>query len=313
MSLAFAAVVSIAMLSSCTPRVIVMSPTGQVMDTTSVRQAQSRQAVASNAIPTDQTARARTYQQTGMSNPHPDIDFVLLDDPNKPDSSLAGKLSWDGSSWIKQIILYQGSAWQEISPEVQGRLVQHVRSLVAPNRAGARMWEPFGYWLVDKTGRTLAGRAADGVSTTAVPLARETAPVVAQNPGFQVRQENGQTIAVFQSDIFFDSGSATLKPGSENILRSFVNFYNQNHSGFHILIEGHTDNVPINTATFPNNFVLSYMRAIAVEKCLIMCGLQSQLYLNKGYGDTVPVATNSTPEGRQLNRRVQIRLVRPSQ
>lgn len=74
-----------------------------------------------------------------------------------------------------------------------------------------------------------------------------------------------------------------------------------------IRIEGHTDSVPMVNGLFPSNWELSTQRAVNVVKFLVAdCGIDPAVFSAAGYADSKPVATNETPEGRALNRRVHI-------
>lgn len=74
-----------------------------------------------------------------------------------------------------------------------------------------------------------------------------------------------------------------------------------------VRVEGHTDAVPMVGGHFPSNWELSTQRAVNVVKYLIAeCGMNPALFSAAGYADSKPVATNDTPEGRALNRRVSI-------
>jgi len=75
---------------------------------------------------------------------------------------------------------------------------------------------------------------------------------------------------------------------------------------FRLSVEGHTDNVPINSAQFPSNWELSAARATRVTRRLIDNGFPAASIRSIGYGDTRPIATNDSPEGRARNRRVSI-------
>ena len=79
-----------------------------------------------------------------------------------------------------------------------------------------------------------------------------------------------------------------------------------------VLISGHTDNVPINTAQFPSNWELSSTRALTFMKFLlsINSGLNPARFSAIGYSEYRPIATNDTEEGRQQNRRVEILIAR---
>lgn len=104
---------------------------------------------------------------------------------------------------------------------------------------------------------------------------------------------------------FFDSGSADLRARSANTLQQIAGILLS--TGFQVRIEGHTDNVPIHTARFTSNWELSTARAIAVIQALIeRYSFPPQRLAVAGYGEFHPVASNSTADGRKLNRRVDI-------
>src|SRR5215510_4411841 len=76
-----------------------------------------------------------------------------------------------------------------------------------------------------------------------------------------------------------------------------------------IVVEGFTDNVPIGPqlkAKFPSNWELSTARATDVVRFLSAKGVPSSMLAAEGFGDSRPVATNDTPQGRAKNRRVDI-------
>ena len=84
----------------------------------------------------------------------------------------------------------------------------------------------------------------------------------------------------------------------------------------HIRIEGHTDNLPVNSASSKrdnDNYELSFLRAKAVAFLLEEHGVSKERISIIGFGDTHPIATNTTKEGRAQNRRVEIRVISPSQ
>ena len=108
--------------------------------------------------------------------------------------------------------------------------------------------------------------------------------------------------------LLFDSGSATIKDSAEVTLEKVAKIL-EAYAGGTIEIEGHTDNVPINTAQFKNNDELSDARALSVfEYFRDNAELDPAMIKHTGRGAYVPIADNGTPEGRQLNRRVEIRI-----
>lgn len=113
--------------------------------------------------------------------------------------------------------------------------------------------------------------------------------------------------------LLFDSGSADVKEESLEILEK-VGRILERYSDGSIEIEGHTDNVPQNGARYRNNEELSDARAREIFYYLeANTALNPMNIKHSGMGDRVPVADNSTEEGRSRNRRVEIRIMNPSQ
>ncbi|MCR5032846.1 MAG: flagellar motor protein MotB [Lachnospiraceae bacterium] len=108
--------------------------------------------------------------------------------------------------------------------------------------------------------------------------------------------------------LLFDSGSAELKAESTPVMTQ-VALILERYAGYTITIEGHTDNVPIHSSRFANNNELSSARAISVFDFLTEnTALDPAKIIHAGRGEYVPIADNSTPEGRSLNRRVEIKI-----
>jgi chemotaxis protein MotB len=104
---------------------------------------------------------------------------------------------------------------------------------------------------------------------------------------------------------FFDSGSAMLRPGSEATLNRIALALRPLPND--LSIEGHTDNVPIHNSLFASNWDLSAARAVEIVRLFITQYQFSPERLSAaGYSEYHPIASNSTPEGRQLNRRVDV-------
>ncbi|HHV81831.1 TPA: OmpA family protein [bacterium] len=116
--------------------------------------------------------------------------------------------------------------------------------------------------------------------------------------------ERGLVISIKDST-FFDLGKADLKPRSIEILNkigvTLKDLPNQ------IRVEGHTDNLPINTPQFPSNWELSTARATTVVRYLVeKVGLSPNKMSAAGYGEFRPLYPNDTEEHRARNRRVDI-------
>ncbi len=108
--------------------------------------------------------------------------------------------------------------------------------------------------------------------------------------------------------ILFDSGSVELKDEALPVLDK-VGLILEAYGSSVIEIEGHTDNVPMSGAKYSNNDELSSGRALSVFKYLIEnTNLDPAMVKHAGRGEYVPIADNSTPEGRTKNRRVEIRI-----
>lgn len=113
--------------------------------------------------------------------------------------------------------------------------------------------------------------------------------------------------------LLFDSGSAKLKENSIEVLQKVGTVLEKYGTGI-VEIEGHTDNVPINSSQFASNEELSSARALSVFYFLKENTLLDPTNLkHAGMGERVPVADNATAEGRALNRRVEIRIHRPAE
>jgi chemotaxis protein MotB len=111
---------------------------------------------------------------------------------------------------------------------------------------------------------------------------------------------------------FFDSGSASIRPGSLNAISRLADVLKSRPEN--LRIEGHTDNVPIHTARFANNWGLSTARATELIQLLITdYGIPPSHLSAAGYGEFHPVATNDTPEGRAQNRRLDVVILAPFQ
>ena len=108
-----------------------------------------------------------------------------------------------------------------------------------------------------------------------------------------------------KDSILFDSGKAELIPNSKNVLGKLGNLLEKNKNN--IIIEGHTDNLPINTFKYESNWELSSARAVNVVKYFTESkGLEGKRFCAAGYGENRPIVDNSTPDNRAKNRRVSI-------
>jgi outer membrane protein OmpA-like peptidoglycan-associated protein len=102
--------------------------------------------------------------------------------------------------------------------------------------------------------------------------------------------------------IYFDTGSDHIRPESTPTLKEIAGML-QEHPDMTLIIEGHTDNV----GSAPANLALSEKRAAAVLEALVdLFSIDAARLSAKGLGASKPTAPNTTPEGRQANRRVEL-------
>lgn len=112
-----------------------------------------------------------------------------------------------------------------------------------------------------------------------------------------------ETVKKTASNIYFETGIAELKKSSYPALNNLVKILEEDKN-LMITISGHTDNV----GNPENNMILSERRAFAVKLYLISKGIDAHRIKHIGYGDTRPIASNATAEGKAKNRRVEIDL-----
>jgi chemotaxis protein MotB len=118
----------------------------------------------------------------------------------------------------------------------------------------------------------------------------------------------GVTIHILE-DIVFPSGSAELKKSSKIVLQQLAAIIKKLPND--IRIEGHTDNVPINTSQFPSNWHLSVARALSTAYYLMTDqGLDPEKLSIVGYSEYKPLDSNQSSSGRATNRRVDIVIIK---
>jgi len=111
------------------------------------------------------------------------------------------------------------------------------------------------------------------------------------------------------NEVLFATGSADLKLDGQKILKELVGALEE--VPYQIIVIGHTDNVPIGPGLakrYPSNWELAGARASSVVRLLAGEGIPSDQLLSISMGDTRPIASNDTPEGRAENRRIEVRL-----
>jgi chemotaxis protein MotB len=131
------------------------------------------------------------------------------------------------------------------------------------------------------------------------------APLVQQG---QVRVTEGAFgISVeINASVLFESGEARLQIPAMRVLTVVGQILST--TDFPIIVEGHTDDAPINTPLFPSNWELSGARAASVVRLFIETGVDPRRLTATGYAEQRPIDDNATADGRQRNRRVAINM-----
>jgi chemotaxis protein MotB len=138
----------------------------------------------------------------------------------------------------------------------------------------------------------------------------ETLGKVLDNMGLQdkvgLERQDGEVIMRFPNELAFPSGSSGMTEEFAAILNRVAPVLNQTKG--EVFVAGHTDNIPVSSSSpYISNWDLSAARATSVLHFLIdQNGTDPSRMVIQGYGDSRPLATNDTPEGRATNRRVEI-------
>ena len=135
-------------------------------------------------------------------------------------------------------------------------------------------------------------------------LKRSLADVNDEDVSVEVRK--GVVYISLSDRMLFKSGSAEIQPQAETVLNKIAKVVND-YKELEILVEGHTDNVPISNTCMSDNWDLSVKRATSVVRTLQKkYGVQPQRMTARGRSEYVPKATNASDEGRRSNRRTEI-------
>jgi chemotaxis protein MotB len=145
-------------------------------------------------------------------------------------------------------------------------------------------------------------------------LGRQLAELSRRFPSLQFDSKTG--VSKLDTDILFDSGEAELKPAAGELVDELVRVLNSPAAGdLKLMVAGHTDNQMIvgrdTREKYADNFHLSTARALAVAERMKRAGLPERRLGVAGFGPYQPIASNTTAQDRQKNRRVEI-FVMPS-
>ncbi|MES2616488.1 MAG: OmpA family protein [Bacteroidota bacterium] len=127
-----------------------------------------------------------------------------------------------------------------------------------------------------------------------------------QNQGLTVETRNGKVYVSMEEKLLFKSGSIAVDPKGESALLELAKALNQNND-VTILVEGHTDNVPMKSPTIKDNLDLSVLRATSITRILTTKGaVDARRITSAGRGEYFPIDPANTPEARAKNRRTEI-------
>lgn len=163
--------------------------------------------------------------------------------------------------------------------------------------------------IVGKKNRAVAiilGAAIGGVAGGLIGeyMDQQAAKIREDLEGAKVERVGEGILITFDSGILFDHDSYALRSATRENLNELAPTLNK-YDDTDLMILGHTDN----TGTNAYNETLSERRAGSVNNYLVSRGVESTRMSTTGYGETDPIATNETAEGRQLNRRVEVVIV----
>ncbi len=188
---------------------------------------------------------------------------------------------------------------QAIGRSTSATLIGAAAGAVAGGLTGAAIGN-----YMDKQEATMRQALAD---SEAASIKREQ-QVLAQSEESSTRKSVDVLTVTFKSDFLFAVNSATLQPGAYDEINRVAGVLNQ-YPQTTVQIAGHTDS----TGSAEYNQKLSERRAEAIKSALVGAGVDPARLTTIGYGESKPIAPNTTEAGRQQNRRVEIRIMPQTQ
>jgi chemotaxis protein MotB len=164
--------------------------------------------------------------------------------------------------------------------------------------------------LVDSRARLEALRRAQAASEARARLFQELAmrlKKMVDAGDLSIVLRDGRMVLQLPTDVLFDTARVQIKPRGKDALQEVAAVLSTMGER-RFLVTGHTDNVPIANERFRSNWDLSTGRALEVVQFLIAQGVPPRALAAAGYGEFDPIASNDTPDERQMNRRIEIAL-----
>jgi outer membrane protein OmpA-like peptidoglycan-associated protein len=158
----------------------------------------------------------------------------------------------------------------------------------------------------NKAAAIIFGAAVGGVAGALIGdyMDKQAEKIREDLEGAKVERVGEGILITFDSGILFDVDSYALKPATQTNAKKLAGTLNK-YDDTEVKVLGHTDN----TGTDKYNLSLSKKRATAVKDYLVAQDVAGSRLATQGYGESDPIATNETADGRQLNRRVEIVIV----
>lgn len=157
-------------------------------------------------------------------------------------------------------------------------------------------------------GAAVGGLGGAGVGKMMDNQERDMREALAASEAAAIRREGNLLAVTFKGDVTFDTNSTVVKPGLYSEIDRVAGVLTRYPETL-IRVEGHTDSV----GSEEYNMDLSFRRANSVRDLLVQRGVNSSRIQPVAFGETMPVATNATEAGRQLNRRVEIKIAPQAQ
>lgn len=152
-------------------------------------------------------------------------------------------------------------------------------------------------------GAAIGGLAGAGVGNYMDKQEADFQQALGGSEAAQVTREGDLLAITLKGDMTFDTNSTVVRPGLYNEIDRIAQVMVQ-YPETQIVVQGHTDS----SGSDEYNQRLSERRAETVKNLILQRGVDSSRITSMGYGESMPVASNNTPEGRQMNRRVEIRI-----
>lgn len=124
----------------------------------------------------------------------------------------------------------------------------------------------------------------------------------------EVEIVDGRVVIGMSADVLFASGSADLSAAGQENLREVARLLARKPD-YEFQVEGHTDDDPISTTLYPNNWYLGAARSIKVVEYLVSNGMSAENLSAASFGQYTPVAPNTTPASKARNRRIELVLL----